>query len=107
MPWKTLCGMPPNEKALTLRVPNGAWRSETVITDIDGNEKFVVLNVNKSMGSYEIVFGDLQGRRLCCVRRKMMRAYWRDGYYFCTYRPNYPGQSRSWPSLLYLQGGQC
>ena len=44
------------------------------------------------MRSYEAVFGDMYGRRLVCVKRHLLKAFWCDGYYFCTYQPNYPGQ---------------
>ena len=44
------------------------------------------------MRSYEAVFGDLDGRRLVCVKRHIIKAFWKDGFYFCTYRPNWPGQ---------------
>jgi hypothetical protein len=77
---------------MILRVPNGLWRPDTVITDWDGNEIFVLLDQTNSMGSYEAVFGDLDGRRLACVKRHLLKAFWKDGYYFCTYKPNYPGQ---------------
>jgi hypothetical protein len=77
---------------MILRVPNGAWRPDTVVTDWEGNEIFVLLDQTNTMSSYEAVFGDLEGRRLCCVKRHLLKAFWKDGYYFCTYRPNYPGQ---------------
>lgn len=92
MPWKTLCGFPPTANPVTLRLPNGAWRPDTVITDYDGNEMFVLLDHTNEMRSYEAVFGDLDGRRLVCVKRHLQRAFWRDGFYFCTYKPNYSGQ---------------
>jgi hypothetical protein len=63
-----------------------------VITDYDGNEMFVLLDQDNGMRSYEAVFGDLDGRRLVCVKRHLQRAFWRDGFYFCTYKPNYAGQ---------------
>ena len=44
------------------------------------------------MRSYEAIFGDLDGRRLVCVRRHILKPFWRDGFHFCTYRPNFPGQ---------------
>jgi hypothetical protein len=91
-PWKTLCGFPPTSAPITLRLPNGSWRPDTVITDYEGNEMFVLLDQANQMRSYEAVFGDLDGRRLVCVKRHLQRAFWRDGYYFCTYRPNYAGQ---------------
>jgi hypothetical protein len=73
-------------------VPNGAWRPDTVITDYEGTEMFVLLDQTQEMRSYEAVFGDLEGRRLVCIKRHVIKAFWKDGYYFCTYRPNYPGQ---------------
>lgn len=63
-----------------------------MITDVDGNEIFVVVEQTNEMRSYEVVIGDLDGRRLVCVKRHLVKAFWRDGFYFCTYRPNYPGQ---------------
>lgn len=63
-----------------------------MITDTDGNEIYVLLDQTNSMRTYEAIFGDLEGRKLCCVRRHITRAFWKDGYYFCTYRPNYPNQ---------------
>jgi hypothetical protein len=77
---------------VTLRIPNGAWRPDTVITDYEGTEMFVLLDQTQEMRSYEAVFGDLDGRRLACVKRHLMKKFWKDGYYFCTYKPNYPGQ---------------
>jgi len=53
---------------------------------------FVLLEYTNEMRSYEAVFGDLDGRRLVCVKRHLQRAFWRDGFYFCTYKPNYAGQ---------------
>jgi hypothetical protein len=75
-----------------LRVPNGAWRPDTVITDYEGTEMFVLLDQTQEMRSYEAVFGDLEGRRLVCIKRHVIKAFWKDGYHFCTYKPNYPGQ---------------
>jgi hypothetical protein len=75
-----------------LLIPNGRWRPDTVITDDQGNEIFVLMDQAQQMRSYEAVFGDLYGRRLCCVKRHLIKAFWQDGYYFCTYQPNYPGQ---------------
>jgi hypothetical protein len=91
-PWKTLCGFPPTEGKVKLLIPNGAWRADTVITDTDGREYFVLLEMENSMRTYEAIFGDLDGRRLVCVKRHITKAFWQDGYYFCTYRPNYRGQ---------------
>lgn len=75
-----------------MRVPNGAWRPDTVITDKDGNEIYVLLDQTNEMRSYEAIFGDLEGRKLCCVKRHVRKAFWRDGFYICTYRPNFAGQ---------------
>jgi hypothetical protein len=91
-PWRTLCGFPPTSDTVTLRIPNGSWRPDTVITDYEGTEMFVLLDQTQEMRSYEAVFGDLDGRRLACVKRHLMKQFWKDGYYFCTYQPNYPGQ---------------
>lgn len=87
-----MCGFPPTTDNVSLAVPNGRWRPDTVITDIDGNEIFVILEQTNEMRSFEVIFGDLEGRKLVCVKRHLMKAFWRDGFYFCTYRPNYPGQ---------------
>lgn len=77
---------------MTLRIPNGSWRPDTVITDYEGTEMFVLLDQTQAMRSYEAVFGDLEGRRLVCIKRHLLPAFWRDGYYLCTYKPNYRGQ---------------
>lgn len=53
---------------------------------------FVLLDQTQEMRSYEAVFGDLDGRRLVCIKRHLIKAFWKDGYYFCTYKPNYEGQ---------------
>lgn len=50
------------------------------------------MECEESMRSYEAIFGDMNGHKLVCVRRKMMRQVWNDGFYICTYRPNFPGQ---------------
>jgi hypothetical protein len=91
-PWNTLCGFPPTADTVSLRIPNGSWRPDTVITDTEGNEMFVLLDQTQEMRSYEAVFGDLDGRRLVCVKRHLVPQFWRDGYYFCTYQPNYTNQ---------------
>lgn len=87
-----MCGFPPTTDNVVLAIPNGRWRPDTVITDVDGNEIFVILEQTNEMRSFEVIFGDLEGRKLVCVKRHLMKAFWRDGFYFCTYRPNYPGQ---------------
>jgi hypothetical protein len=53
---------------------------------------FVLLDQVQQMRSYEAIFGDLDGRRLVCIKRHLISAFWRDGYYFCTYKPNYKNQ---------------
>ena len=68
------------------------WRPDTVITDYEGTEMFVLLDQVQEMRSYEAIFGDLDGRRLVCIKRHLISAFWRDGYYFCTYQPNYKNQ---------------
>jgi len=75
-----------------LLIPNGAWRADTVITDTAGREYFVLLEMDVSMRTYEAVFADLDGRPLVCIKRHVTREPWKDGYYFCTYRPNYRKQ---------------
>ncbi|CAB9512654.1 expressed unknown protein [Seminavis robusta] len=92
MPYRTLCGFPTTEAPVSLLVPNKLWRADTVICDVDGTEWFVLMECEESMRSYEAIFGDMYGHKLCCVRRKMMRQVWNDGFYFCTYRPNFPNQ---------------
>lgn len=87
-----MCGFPPTRHEVTLLIPNSGWRPDTVITDSDGNEYFVMLDVENKMRSYEAIFGDLEGNRLVCVKRHLKKAFWKDGFYFCTYRPNYKGQ---------------
>jgi hypothetical protein len=87
-----LCGFPPNSETVTLRIPNGMWRPDTVITDYEGTEMFVLLDQLQHMRSYEAIFGDLDGRRLVCIKRHLIPAFWKDGYYFCTYQPNYKNQ---------------
>jgi hypothetical protein len=62
------------------------------VTDYEGTEMFVLLDQTQEMRSYEAIFGDLEGRRLVCIKRHLIKAFWRDGYYFCTYQPNYKGQ---------------
>lgn len=53
---------------------------------------FVLLDQTQEMRSYEAIFGDLEGRRLCCVKRHLRTQFWKDGFYICTYEPNYRGQ---------------
>lgn len=53
---------------------------------------FVLLDQTNEMRSYEAVFGDLEGRRLVCIKRHLMKEFWKDGYYICTYQPNWPDQ---------------
>ena len=78
---------------MTLYVPNKMWRADTVICDVEGTEWFVLMEVDTSMRSYEAIFGDMYGHKMVCVRRKMMRQVWQDGFYICTYKPNFPGQT--------------
>ena len=63
-----------------------------MICDVEGQEWFVLMECESSMRSYEAIFGDMYGHKLICVRRKMMRQVWNDGFYICTYRPNFPNQ---------------
>lgn len=74
-------------------MPNRSWRPDTVITDYEGTEMFVLLDQTNEMRSYEAIFGDLEGRRLVCVKRHLSAQFWKDGYYFCTYQPNWKGQA--------------
>jgi hypothetical protein len=77
---------------VSLLVPNKLWRADTVVCDVEGTEWFVLMECEQSMRSYEAIFGDMYGHKLVCVRRKMMRQVWNDGFYICTYRPNFPNQ---------------
>jgi len=92
MPYRTLCSFKPVDTTVTLRLPNKKWKSDTVICDTEGNEWFVLQETDKGMRSYEGIFGDLDGHKMICVRRKMIRAVWTDGFYFCTYKPNWTDQ---------------
>lgn len=89
---RTVCGFPTTDTKVSLLVPNKLWRADTVICAEDGQEWFVLMECDESMRSYEAIFGDLNGHKLCCVRRKMMRQVWNDGFYICTYKPNFHGQ---------------
>lgn len=92
MPYRTLCGFPTNDSPVSLLVPNKEWRADTVMCDNEGTEWFVLMECDTSMRSYEAIFGDMHGHKLVCVRRKMMKKVWADGFYICTYKPNFPNQ---------------
>ena len=91
-PYRTLCGFPTNDAPVSLLVPNRMWRPDTVICDTEGTEWFVLMECDDSMRSYEAIFGDMHGHKMVCVRRKMMKQVWNDGFYICTYKPNFPNQ---------------
>lgn len=56
---------------------------------------FSVLDVqHHAMGAYEAIFGDENGHKLCYVKRRLITKYVKDGWDFCTYRPNFPGQPK-------------
>jgi len=90
-----MAGLPPTRELIGLKVPYGAWEPDTLITDTFGNPMFSVLDVqHHAMGSYEAIFGDENGHKLCYVKRRLITTYWKDGWDFCTYRPNFPGQPK-------------
>ena len=43
----------------------------------------------QEMRSYEAIFGDLEGRRLVCIKRHLIKAFWRD----------YGGEQASWDDI--------
>jgi len=88
-------GLPPTKELICLKVPFGAWEPDTLITDTFGNPMFSVLDVqHHSMGSFEAIFGDENGHKLCYVKRRLVTVYNKDGWDFCTYKPNFPGQPK-------------
>lgn len=90
-----MAGLPPTKELIGLKVPYGAWEPDTLITDTFGNPMFSVLDVqHHSMGLYEAIFGDENGHKLCYVKRRLITKYVKDGWDFCTYRPNFPGQPK-------------
>jgi hypothetical protein len=118
-----LAGLPPTKELIALKVPYGAWEPDTLITDTYGNPIFSVLDVqHHAMGSFEAIFGDENGHKLCYVKRRLITKYWKgtsrrrfcdeldgyrnddlphffsfeilDGWDFCTYTPNFPGQPK-------------
>jgi hypothetical protein len=92
---RCMAGLPPTKELIGLKVPYGAWEPDTLITDTFGNPMFSVLDVqHHAMGSYEAIFGDENGHKLCYVKRRLITKYWKDGWDFCTYRPNFPGQPK-------------
>ncbi|KAL3907371.1 MAG: hypothetical protein SGARI_003569 [Bacillariaceae sp.] len=46
------------------------------------------------MGAFEAIFGDENGHKLCYVKRRLITKYWKDGWDFCTYKPNFEGQPK-------------
>lgn len=92
---RCMAGLPPTKELIGLKIPYGAWEPDTLITDTFGNPMFSVLDVqHHAMGSYEAIFGDENGHKLCYVKRRLITKYWKDGWDFCTYKPNFPGQPK-------------
>lgn len=90
-----MAGLPPTKELIGLKIPYGAWEPDTLITDTFGNPIFSVLDVqHHAMGAYEAIFGDENGHKLCYVKRRLITKYWKDGWDFCTYKPNFPGQPK-------------
>jgi len=90
-----MAGLPPTKELIGLKIPYGAWEPDTLITDTFGNPMFSVLDVSHhAMGAYEAIFGDENGHKLCYVKRRLITKYWKDGWDFCTYKPNFPGQPK-------------
>ena len=90
-----MAGLPPTRELIGLKIPYGAWEPDTLITDTFGNPIFSVLDVHhQAMGAYEAIFGDENGHKLCYIKRRLITKYWLDGWDFCTYRPNFPGQPK-------------
>lgn len=88
-----------------LKIPYGAWEADTLITDTYGNPIFSVLDVqHHAMGSYEAIFGDENGHKLCYVKRRLITKSWLDGWDFCTYAPNFPDQPKYKERDMY---GKC
>jgi hypothetical protein len=118
-----MAGLPPTKELVALKIPYGAWEPDTLITDTYGNPIFSVLDVqHHAMGSFEAIFGDENGHKLCYVKRRLITKYWKgesktgqrsvrppyiqgltfspplpfstDGWDFCTYTPNFLGQPK-------------
>ncbi len=90
-----MAGLPSTKELIGLKIPYGAWEPDTLITDTFGNPMFSVLDVqHHAMGAFEAIFGDENGHKLCYVKRRLITKYWKDGWDFCTYRPNFPGQPK-------------
>lgn len=95
MSGECMAGLPPTRELIGLKIPYGAWEPDTLITDTFGNPIFSVLDVHhQAMGAYEAIFGDENGHKLCYIKRRLITKYWLDGWDFCTYRPNFPGQPK-------------
>jgi len=90
-----MASLPPTKELISLKIPYGAWEPDTLITDTFGNPIFSVLDVqHQAMGAYEAIFGDENGHKLCYVKRRLITKMWLDGWDFCTYSPNFPGQPK-------------
>lgn len=90
-----MASLPPTKELIGLKIPYGAWEPDTLITDTFGNPIFSVLDVqHHAMGAYEAIFGDENGHKLCYIKRRLITKTWLDGWDFCTYSPNFPGQPK-------------
>lgn len=90
-----MASLPPTKELIGLKIPYGAWEPDTLITDTFGNPIFSVLDVQHSaMGAFEAIFGDENGHKLCYIKRRLITKTWLDGWDFCTYSPNFPGQPK-------------
>eukprot|EP00934_Nitzschia_sp_Nitz4_P000106 Nitzschia sp. Nitz4//scaffold10_size219509//149937//151033//NITZ4_001446-RA/size219509-augustus-gene-0.278-mRNA-1//-1//CDS//3329532974//106//frame0 len=95
MSGRCMANLPPTRELIGLKIPYGAWEPDTLITDTYGNPIFSVLDVqHHAMGSYEAIFGDENGHKLCYIKRRLITKYWLDGWDFCTYKPNFPDQPK-------------
>mmetsp|Transcript_30774 Transcript_30774/g.65995 ORF Transcript_30774/g.65995 Transcript_30774/m.65995 type:complete len:325 (+) Transcript_30774:98-1072(+) len=92
---RCMADLPPTKELIGLKVPFGAWEPDTIITDMYGNPIFSVLDVqHNAMGSFEAIFGDENGHKLCYVKRRLITKPALDGWDFCTYQPNFPDQPK-------------
>mmetsp|Transcript_1243 Transcript_1243/g.2175 ORF Transcript_1243/g.2175 Transcript_1243/m.2175 type:complete len:354 (+) Transcript_1243:112-1173(+) len=92
---RCMADLPPTKELIALKIPYGAWEPDTLITDTYGNPIFSVLDVqHHAMGAFEAIFGDENGHKLCYVKRRLITKYWKDGWDFCTYKPNFPDQPK-------------
>lgn len=102
---RCMADLPITKELIGLKIPYGAWEADTLITDTYGNPIFSVLDVqHHAMGSYEAIFGDENGHKLCYVKRRLITKSWLDGWDFCTYAPNFPDQPKYKERDMY---GKC